>query len=202
MQRARLLNMPNALGPAAAYARLRGHSYGRLSPARWLRSAPADALSGFERVLVPNWLVSVDVATRRRRETAAEAPVRLVVDCLSGECRAVPDDASIDEVGPVDGFDGLTELVSADEAKRLAAQAMRWQLLRAGGIHLRDLRLSPAQAERAYIPIWLGYFTNNEGRVRVRCLSGTDGTVENAIYAMKVLRMLRRTHGRAPDVAD
>jgi hypothetical protein len=188
----RILHMPKALGPDAAREALRRQAYGALSTARLLRAAPTDDLRGFERVLVPCWVIGLDVVTATRgRNKVDETRARVFLDCLSRECRAVPDGASLEDGEPVAGVEDPAELLSADEARELAGQALRWQLLRSGGLNLRDLSMSAATAEACHLPVWLGYFGNERGRIRVRCLSGADGGAENASYAMKVLRMLQ-----------
>jgi hypothetical protein len=189
----RILHMPKALGSEAAREALRRQAYGVLSTARLLRAAPTDELRGFEQVLVPCWVIGLDVvtATRGRRDKVDETRARVFLDCLSRECRAVPDDASLEGGDAPAGLEIPANLVSADEARDLAGQALRWQLLRSGGINLRDLSMSAATAEPCYLPVWLGYFGNDRGSIRVRCLSGADGGAENASYAMKVLRMLQ-----------
>jgi hypothetical protein len=193
VSRPRILNMPNALPPDAAREALRRQAYGALSTARLLRAAPTDDLRGFERVLVPCWVIGLDVvtATRGRRNKVDETRARVFLDCLSRECRAVPEGASLEDGDRVAGVEDPASLVSADEARELAGQALRWQLLRSGGINLRDLSMSAAAAEPCHLPVWLGYFGNDRGSIRVRCLSGADGGAENASYAMKVLRMLQ-----------
>jgi hypothetical protein len=189
----RILQMPKALGPDAAREALRRQAYGALSTARLLRAAPTDDLRGFEQVLVPCWVIGLDVvtATRGRRNKVDETRARVFLDCLSRECRAVPDGASFEDADPAAAVEDPADMVSADEARELAGQALRWQLLRSGGVNLRDLSMSAATAEPCHLPVWLGYFGNDSGRIRVRCLSGADGGAENASYAMKVLRMLQ-----------
>jgi hypothetical protein len=189
----RILHMPKALGPDAAREALRRQAYGALTTARLLRAAPTDELRGFERVLVPCWVIGLDVvtATRGRRGKVDETRARVFLDCLSRECRAVPEGASLEDGDPVAGVEDPAKLVSADEARELAGQALRWQLLRSGGINLRDLSMSAATAEPCQLPVWLGYYGDDRGHIRVRCLSGADGGAENASYAMKVLRMLQ-----------
>ncbi|HWL97193.1 MAG TPA: hypothetical protein VNP20_07595 [Nocardioidaceae bacterium] len=193
MNSPRILNMPKAFGPDAAREALRRHAYGALTTARLLRAAPTDELRGFERVLVPCWVIGLDVvtATRGRRDKVDQTRARVFLDCLSRECRAVPEGAGLEEGDPVAGVEDPADRVSADEARELAGQALRWQLLRSGGANLRDLSMSAATAEPCHLPVWLGYFGNDRGRIRVRCLSGADGGVESAAYAMKVLRMLQ-----------
>jgi hypothetical protein len=189
----RILNMPKAIGPDAAREALRRQAYGALTTARLLRAAQTDELRGFERVLVPCWVIGLDVvtATRGRRDTMDQTRARVFLDCLSRECRAVPDGARLEDGDPVAGVEDPEDLVPADEARELAGQALRWQLLRSGGANLRDLSMSAATAEPCHLPVWLGYFGNDRGRIRVRCLSGADGGLESATYAMKVLRMLQ-----------
>jgi hypothetical protein len=189
----RTLHMPKALGPGAARESLRRQAYGAITTSRLLRAAPTDELRGFERVMVPCWVIALDVitASTRRRDKTDQTRARVFLDCLSRETRAVPEDASLEDGDPVAGLEDPTNLVSADEAIDLASQALRWQLLRSGGINLRDLRMSATTAEPCHLPVWLGYFGNDQGHIRVRCLSGADGGVENAAYAMKVLRMLQ-----------
>jgi len=193
MHSPRILHLPKALGPDAAREALRRQAYGALSTARLLRAAPTDDLRGFERVLVPCWMIGLDVvtATRGRCHKVDETRARVFLDCLSRECRAVPDGATFEDGDPVAGVEDPAQLLSADEAKELAGQALRWQLLRSGGVNLRDLSMSAATAQPCHLPVWLGYFGNDRGRIRVRCLSGADGGAESPSYAMRVLRMLQ-----------
>jgi hypothetical protein len=193
MSNPRILHMPKALGPDAARDALRRQAYGALTTARWLRAAPTDQLRGFERVLVPCWVIGLDVvtATRGRRGQVDQTRARVFLDCLSRECRAVPEAASLEDGDPITGIEDPADLVPAHEARELAGQALRWQLLRSGGLNLRDLSMAAATTHPCHLPVWLGYFGNDRGHIRVRCLSGADGGVENAAYAMKVLRMLQ-----------
>lgn len=193
MPKIQILNQPNGIGADDARRRLEIQRYSLLSPARLLRAASADVLGGFERVLVPSWLITLDVTMSNQtgRAAADSKPWRLVVDRLSGECRVVPDGTTVEETDVVGELHQESGWVPEDEAKRLAAQAMRWQILRSGSIHLRGLELIASRAQPVYCPVWLGYYTSAKGGVRVRCLNGNDGTAESAVYAIKVLRHLK-----------
>jgi hypothetical protein len=203
MSSPRVLNLPKAPGPEAVRESMRRYAYGAFTTARLLRAAPTDELRGFERVLVPTWLVCLDVVsvTRGRRGRPDEASARVFVDCLSHECRALPDGTTVEDNDDVAAtVETATDLVAEADAKSLAHKALRWQLLRSGGINLRDLEMSASRAEEVYVPVWLGYYSGDRGRVRVRCLNGVDGTPESASYAMKVLRMLQEpvSTGQSP----
>lgn len=193
-----ILCFPDALGPEGARERLRRLQYRSVSIPRWLRGAPSDTLRGFEQVFVPSWLVAIDVTTRQNGRAEQASRTSIVVDRLSGECRALPQNAWVDEADPLCPHPETPDLISHDEAKRLAVHAMRWQLVRVGKLG-GDLRLAPAHAERVNVPTWLGYYTSgNEQPIRVRCLNGSDGTAESATYAIKLLRYLRDGVTSAP----
>lgn len=191
----RILELPRAPDEQRVRVRLAGQRYRRFSPTRLLRGSPADALRGVERVLVPYWLVHLDVTTARRRGATRTS---LFVDAVSGECRALPDGATVTERASGSAASVEGQLSRAD-AMRLATHGVRWQVLRAGNVHLRGLELAPGDAEQVYLPTWLGYFTDAAGHIRVRCVNGVDGGLESAVYAMKLLRGLPRPP--SPDVA-
>lgn len=180
----RILELPRAPDEERARVQLAGQRYRWFSPARLLRAAPVDTLRGVERVLVPYWLVHLDVTTTRR-----DTRTSLFVDAVSGECRALPDGASVTERA-VEPAAWVERQLSRDDAMRLAAHGLRWQVLRAGNVHLRGLALAPNDAELAYLPTWLGYFTGAAGHIRIRCVNGIDGALESPVYAMKLLRAL------------
>lgn len=184
----RILEFPLAPGEERARARLAGQRYRWFSVARLVRGAPVDTLEGVERVLVPQWLVRLHVSSEQRGRSK-RTDTALFVDAVSGECRALPEGADVSECVTSDET-RVAEQVSEAAAMQLAAHGMRWQVLRAGNVHLRRLELAPRVAELVYLPTWLGYFTGAGGRIRVRCVNGIDGGVESAIYAMKVLRGL------------
>lgn len=186
----RILELPRAPDEQRVRVRLAGQRYRRFSPVRLLRGSPADALRGVERVLVPYWLVQLDVTTGRRRGTT-RTRTSLFVDAVSGECRVLPDGATVTEhaAGSAASVEG--QLSKAD-AMRLATHGVRWQVLRAGNVHLRGLELAPGDAEKVHVPTWLGYFTDAAGHIRVRCVNGIDGALEGAVYTMKLLRGLPR----------
>ncbi|MQA03600.1 MAG: hypothetical protein GEV07_13055 [Streptosporangiales bacterium] len=200
----RILRLPGALGADGVRARLAAQRYRRFSPARLLRGAPPDSLRGVEQVLVPSWLVRLDVTTARRGRSGTRQ-TSVFVDGVSGECRAVPDGASVVELDATTRAAArVVNQVPAEDATRLAAHGIRWQVLRAGNVHIRSLQLSPTDAELVYLVTWLGYFTGAPGHIRIRCVNGVDGGVESAVYAMKVLRGLEQagrdvaTAGRRP----
>lgn len=186
---------------------------GRFNALCWLGAMEPDQLHAVERIYLSHWLCRFKIVVERGLSVLETSEIDALVNGLTFTTSWLLERPLIERVGseammsfpsydiplseeamgdsPAVTCGGIVKpRKNAEQALAVARTGLKWNVVKGRLGKFRGHQVQSEQATLIFLPMWLGYYRSVSGKVRVKILNGSEGTIEEHQVTMAVLEAL------------